>query len=70
MPRASSSARVSRLFSVRRMKYWRNKQTVARLFDAFWAGDVDVFDDLIVEDYFQHNPQADNGLQAGALATR
>jgi predicted SnoaL-like aldol condensation-catalyzing enzyme len=42
----------------------RNKQTVARLFDAFRAGDVDAFDDLIVEDYFQHNPQADNGLQA------
>jgi predicted SnoaL-like aldol condensation-catalyzing enzyme len=42
----------------------RNKQTVARLFDAFRAGDVDAFDDLIVEDYKQHNPQADNGLQA------
>jgi predicted SnoaL-like aldol condensation-catalyzing enzyme len=42
----------------------RNKQTVARLFDAFRAGDVDAFDDLIVEDYFQHNPQAANGLQA------
>jgi predicted SnoaL-like aldol condensation-catalyzing enzyme len=42
----------------------RNKQTVARLFDAFRAGDVDAFDDLIVEDYVQHNPQADNGLRA------
>jgi predicted SnoaL-like aldol condensation-catalyzing enzyme len=42
----------------------RNKQTVARLFDAFRAGDVDAFDDLIVEDYVQHNPQADNGLHA------
>jgi predicted SnoaL-like aldol condensation-catalyzing enzyme len=42
----------------------RNKQTVARLFDAFRAGDVDAFDDLIAEDYVQHNPQADNGLQA------
>jgi predicted SnoaL-like aldol condensation-catalyzing enzyme len=42
----------------------RNKQTIARLFDAFRAGDVDAFDDLIVEDYFQHNPQAANGLQA------
>jgi predicted SnoaL-like aldol condensation-catalyzing enzyme len=42
----------------------RNKQTVARLFDAFRAGDGDAFDDLIVEDYFQHNPQAANGLQA------
>jgi predicted SnoaL-like aldol condensation-catalyzing enzyme len=42
----------------------RNKQTVARLFDAFRAGDTDAFDDLIVEDYKQHNPQAGNGLQA------
>jgi predicted SnoaL-like aldol condensation-catalyzing enzyme len=42
----------------------QNKQTVARVFDAFRAGDVDAFDDLIVEDYVQHNPQAGNGLQA------
>jgi predicted SnoaL-like aldol condensation-catalyzing enzyme len=42
----------------------RNKQTVARLFDAFRAGDVEAFDNLITEDYVQHNPQADNGLQA------
>jgi predicted SnoaL-like aldol condensation-catalyzing enzyme len=42
----------------------RNKQTVARLFDAFRAGDVQAFDDLIVEDFVQHNPQAGNGLQA------
>jgi predicted SnoaL-like aldol condensation-catalyzing enzyme len=42
----------------------RNKQTVARLFDAFRAGDVDAFDELIVEDYVQHNPQAGNGLAA------
>ena len=42
----------------------RNKQTVARLFDAFRAGDVDAFDELIAEDYVQHNPQAGNGLQA------
>ena len=42
----------------------RNKQTVARLFDAFRAGDVDAFEDLIAEDCVQHNPQADNGLQA------
>jgi predicted SnoaL-like aldol condensation-catalyzing enzyme len=42
----------------------RNKQTVARVFDAFRGGDVDAFDDLIAEDYVQHNPQADNGLQA------
>jgi len=42
----------------------QNKQTVARVFDAFRAGDVDAFDDLIVENYVQHNPQAGNGLQA------
>jgi predicted SnoaL-like aldol condensation-catalyzing enzyme len=42
----------------------QNKQTVARVFAAFRAGDVDAFDELIVEDYVQHNPQADNGLQA------
>jgi predicted SnoaL-like aldol condensation-catalyzing enzyme len=42
----------------------RNKQTVARLFDAFRAGDTDAFDKLIVENYVQHNPQAGNGLEA------
>jgi predicted SnoaL-like aldol condensation-catalyzing enzyme len=42
----------------------RNRQTVARLFDAFRAGDVEAFDDLIAPDYVQHNPQADNGLEA------
>jgi predicted SnoaL-like aldol condensation-catalyzing enzyme len=42
----------------------QNKQTVGRLFEAFRAGDIDAFDDLIVEDYVQHNPQAGNGLQA------
>jgi predicted SnoaL-like aldol condensation-catalyzing enzyme len=42
----------------------RNKKTVERLFEAFRAGDTDAFDDLIVEDYVQHNPQAGNGLRA------
>jgi predicted SnoaL-like aldol condensation-catalyzing enzyme len=42
----------------------QNKQTVVRVFDAFRAGDVDAFDELIVEDYIQHNPHAGNGLQA------
>jgi predicted SnoaL-like aldol condensation-catalyzing enzyme len=42
----------------------RNRQTTARLFDAFRDGNTDAFDDLIVDDYVQHNPQADNGLQA------
>jgi predicted SnoaL-like aldol condensation-catalyzing enzyme len=42
----------------------RNKQTVARVFDAFRVGDTDAFDELIVDGYVQHNPQAGNGLQA------
>jgi predicted SnoaL-like aldol condensation-catalyzing enzyme len=42
----------------------RNKQTIARLFGAFREGNVDAFDDLIVPDYVQHNPQAGNGLEA------
>lgn len=42
----------------------RNKDVVKRLFDAFRAGDTDAFDELIVDEYFQHNPQAGNGLQA------
>src|SRR5207247_11214016 len=42
----------------------RNKQAVARLFEAFRAGDVEAFDELIVEDCVQHNPQAGNGLEA------
>jgi predicted SnoaL-like aldol condensation-catalyzing enzyme len=41
-----------------------NKEAVGRLFEAFRAGNTDAFDELIVEDYVQHNPQADNGLQA------
>jgi predicted SnoaL-like aldol condensation-catalyzing enzyme len=42
----------------------RNKDVVKRLFDTFRAGDTDAFDELIVEEYIQHNPQAANGLQA------
>jgi predicted SnoaL-like aldol condensation-catalyzing enzyme len=42
----------------------QNKQTVDRLFDAFRAGDNDAFDQLMVEDYAQHNPQAGNGREA------
>lgn len=42
----------------------RNKEVVQRLFDAFRAGDTEAFDELIVEEYVQHNPQAGNGLQA------
>ena len=42
----------------------QNKQSVDRLLDAFRAGDTDAFDDLIVEHYVQHNPQAGNGREA------
>lgn len=42
----------------------RNKQTVARLYEAFRRKDVDAFDDLVAEDYAQHNPQAGNGRAA------
>ena len=42
----------------------RNKEVVQRLFEAFRAGDTDAFDELIVDDYVQHNPRAGNGLQA------
>ena len=42
----------------------RNRQVVKRLFDAFRAGDTEAFDELIAEDYVQHNPQAGNGLEA------
>jgi predicted SnoaL-like aldol condensation-catalyzing enzyme len=42
----------------------RNRETIRRLFDAFRAADVDAFDDLLVEDYVQHNPQAGSGREA------
>lgn len=34
------------------------------LFEAFRSGDTEAFNQLIVQDYKQHNPQAGNGLQA------
>jgi predicted SnoaL-like aldol condensation-catalyzing enzyme len=42
----------------------QNKQLVARLFDVFRSGDVSGFDDLIAQEYKQHNPRAGNGLEA------
>jgi len=42
----------------------RNKEVVQRLLEAFRAGDTDAFDELIADEYVQHNPQAGNGLQA------
>jgi predicted SnoaL-like aldol condensation-catalyzing enzyme len=41
-----------------------NKETVTRLFDAFRAGDTEAFNELIVDDYKQHNPLVGNDLQA------
>jgi predicted SnoaL-like aldol condensation-catalyzing enzyme len=41
-----------------------NTGVVARLFDAFRAGDTGAFADVIAEDYIQHNPQVPNGLAA------
>ncbi len=41
-----------------------NKQAVTRFFDAFRAADVAAFDDLVAEDYAQHNPQVGNGRAA------
>ena len=40
----------------------QNKEIVGRVFDVFRAG-TGAFDDLIAEDYVQHNPQVPNGLQ-------
>jgi predicted SnoaL-like aldol condensation-catalyzing enzyme len=42
----------------------QNKQIVARVFDAFRAGETSAFDGLIAENYVQHNPQAGNGREA------
>ncbi len=41
-----------------------NRETVARLFDAFRAGDKQALGELIVDDYKQHNPLVGDGLQA------
>jgi len=41
-----------------------NKETVARLYDAFRAGDTQALGELIVDDYKQHNPLVADGLQA------
>jgi len=39
----------------------RNIETIERLFEAFRAGNTDTFDELIVDDYVQHNPQGHDG---------
>lgn len=41
-----------------------NKETVARLFDAFRSGDTESLSELIVDDYKQHNPLVGDGLEA------
>lgn len=40
-----------------------NKEIVRRVFETFRSGNVDAFDDLIVPNYVQHNPQVENGLE-------
>ena len=37
-----------------------NKETVARLFDAFRAGETQAFGEEIVNDYKQHNPSGND----------
>lgn len=41
----------------------RNKQRVQQLLDAIKQGDIDAFDDLVADDYVQHNPQVASGRQ-------
>ena len=41
-----------------------NKATVARLYQAFRAGDVAALDGLLAPDFINHNPQTTNGLDA------
>jgi predicted SnoaL-like aldol condensation-catalyzing enzyme len=41
-----------------------NKQAAARLFEGFRTGDLSVIDELFVDDYVQHNPQAPDGRAA------
>ena len=48
----------------------QNTETVQRLFDAFRSGDTNAFEELIVEDFVQHNPQVDNGRVCGAGVLR
>lgn len=42
----------------------RNKQRVRQLLDAIRRGDIDALDNLVADDYVQHNPQAASGRQA------
>ena len=40
----------------------RNKQVVARFFEATGGGQLHLLDDLVAEDYIQHNPNDPQGL--------
>ncbi|MZG16356.1 hypothetical protein GTY44_23200, partial [Streptomyces sp. SID5914] len=42
----------------------QNRQKVERLYELFRTGDVDAFDELIDEDYVQHNPFVGQGRKA------
>lgn len=41
----------------------KNKQVVARMFDVIYGpgDDIDVLDEIVAEDYIQHNPMAGQG---------
>ena len=40
-----------------------NKQVVARFFEAVGGGNLHLLDELVAEDYIQHNPQAGQGRE-------
>jgi hypothetical protein len=40
---------------------------VARVFETFRVGDTDAFDDLIVDDYVQHDAQAANACRQSRI---
>lgn len=42
----------------------QNKQTVERVFEGLRAGRLDIADELVRDDYIQHNPMGPNGRAA------
>ncbi|MGN6598543.1 MAG: nuclear transport factor 2 family protein [Actinomycetes bacterium] len=41
-----------------------NRELVERLFQAMCSGDLDVIDELVADNFVQHNPQVQSGRQA------
>src|SRR5439155_982011 len=69
LPKQESRPRtVTQSLQVTRRKQWQTQNGTSRRSRASsrpsGPGDVEAFDELIVEDCVQHNPQAGNGLQA------